>query len=252
MLNRFAYTLNNPVRYSDPTGHVCYDPVTDAATPGNCNGGSTPLPRKPELKRPDPVFHGLPINPKDVKWANGFGANSYANRYANPESLNYDKTYKGSGGIHPGLDFGLAAGTSVYSNVYGTVIKPSPYPGDAGYPANVVILLDNGMSVIFGHVVGIDSLEDGMRVSPGDLIGTIGDQGDNSHLHLAIRQTTKAGERVYNPANYFVDSTVLNEISWSGYVDGENLYSISSFLYQPTEGARNFWTDGAEAIGVIR
>jgi len=29
-LNRFAYVLNNPVKYTDPTGHCAIDPVTDA------------------------------------------------------------------------------------------------------------------------------------------------------------------------------------------------------------------------------
>ena len=32
--NRYAYTRNNPTRFTDPSGHVCYDPITDAATPG--------------------------------------------------------------------------------------------------------------------------------------------------------------------------------------------------------------------------
>ncbi|MCB9431195.1 MAG: RHS repeat-associated core domain-containing protein [Ardenticatenaceae bacterium] len=41
-LNRYTYSLNSPIRFSDPTGHVCYDPNTDAATSGNCNGGSKP------------------------------------------------------------------------------------------------------------------------------------------------------------------------------------------------------------------
>ena len=108
------------------------------------------------------------------------------------------------------------------------------------------------MSVIFGHVVPIEGLTHGMEVSPGDVIGTIGDQGDNSHLHLALRQSTPDGERVYNPVAYFADSSMLDDVVWSDYVNGENLNSISSFLYQPSNDQKNYWTDGEQAIGVIR
>ena len=40
-LNAYAYVLNNPLRYVDPSGHVCHDPGMDAAFPGNCDGGTT-------------------------------------------------------------------------------------------------------------------------------------------------------------------------------------------------------------------
>ena len=52
--NRYTYALNSPLRYTDPTGHVCYDPGLDAVMPGNCNGGSTPLPSSPP---PPPRSH---------------------------------------------------------------------------------------------------------------------------------------------------------------------------------------------------
>ncbi|MCA9962346.1 MAG: hypothetical protein KC443_25100, partial [Anaerolineales bacterium] len=45
--NRYSYVLNNAVRFTDPTGHVCYDPGMDAAMLGNCNGGSIPSPTLP-------------------------------------------------------------------------------------------------------------------------------------------------------------------------------------------------------------
>jgi RHS repeat-associated protein len=39
--DRFSYVQNNPLRFTDPSGHVCYDPGTDAVSSGNCNGGSS-------------------------------------------------------------------------------------------------------------------------------------------------------------------------------------------------------------------
>jgi RHS repeat-associated protein len=44
-LNRYSYSINNPLRYIDPSGHVCYDPQTDAARPGNCGGTNSPRPK---------------------------------------------------------------------------------------------------------------------------------------------------------------------------------------------------------------
>jgi murein DD-endopeptidase MepM/ murein hydrolase activator NlpD len=260
--NRYSYVLNNALRFTDPTGHYCYDPSSGADLVGTCvneDGSTYSLNSVPTpTQQPSPVFTGLPVASEVITWANGFGANSFAANRANPNSPSYDGTYRNSGGLHPGLDFFAIAGTSVYSNVHGIVQIPSPYPGDAGRPiidgkpSNVVVLLDNGMFVIFGHVQGIAGLTHGMEVFPGQLIGTVADQGSNSHVHLALRQTTPQGERVYNPANYFVDSAVLANLPWSGYAKSENLYSISSFLYQPSNNVKNFWVDGPLAVGVIR
>jgi len=50
--NRYTYARGNPVRFSDPTGHVYYDPGMDAVFPGNCNGGSTPLPPRSSRDQP--------------------------------------------------------------------------------------------------------------------------------------------------------------------------------------------------------
>jgi hypothetical protein len=40
-LNRFGYVLNNPIRFNDPTGHVCSDPEAAAANNLVCYGTGT-------------------------------------------------------------------------------------------------------------------------------------------------------------------------------------------------------------------
>ena len=43
-LDRYSYTNNNPVRYTDPSGHICVesDGDSDVGMAGNCHGGSNP------------------------------------------------------------------------------------------------------------------------------------------------------------------------------------------------------------------
>ena len=186
----------------------------------------------------------LPIREDDITWANGFGANSYAAKYANPLSNYYNGTYGQSGGIHPGVDFGAPVGSVVIANVSGTVIILSnPFPGDA--EPNVVVLLDNGMYVIFGHVIVDKGLRDKQRIIPGFVLGELEDQGANTHLHLAVRD----GQRTYNPLNFFEGSSVVAELPWSDYSEGEGLYSMSSYTYT---NVYNYWSDDPNTIGVRR
>jgi RHS repeat-associated protein len=64
-LNRFGYVLNNPIRFNDPSGHVCSDP-DDLWSPG-CDGDGgpptnipAPLPSGPVvITNPDPLDDGL-------------------------------------------------------------------------------------------------------------------------------------------------------------------------------------------------
>ena len=243
--NRYSYTRNNPVNFTDPSGHREIGASQDDVLPHEI-----PFPTLANKLSPtEPVFYGLPVEVDDVQWANGFGANEYAAKYGDPSSSYYNAdnpTYRNSAGLHSGIDFGVAANTNVYSNVYGKLVLPPPFPGDAG--PNVMIQLTNGMLVTYGHVNVITGLTDGMEISPGMLIGTVVDKGSNSHLHLALRE----GARTYNPAYFFSDPSNINTLSYSDYVAGENLYSISSFLYQPDASASNYWTDGAHRVGVWR
>ena len=61
-LNRFSYVRNNPLRYIDPTGHVCSDP--EDPTP-SCESGTPPPVTTPPpppatvvITNPDPLDDG--------------------------------------------------------------------------------------------------------------------------------------------------------------------------------------------------
>ncbi|HXD11782.1 MAG TPA: hypothetical protein VN653_17080, partial [Anaerolineales bacterium] len=62
--NRYSYVLNNPIRYNDPTGHMCSDPGDPSPS---CDGSGTPppvtTPPPPPapvvITNPDPLDDGL-------------------------------------------------------------------------------------------------------------------------------------------------------------------------------------------------
>jgi RHS repeat-associated protein len=85
--NRYSYTLNNPLCYSDPTGHSCYNPSSGSPCTlsdgtGNSSSGlpasSSPPSQTSAPQHLTPIFDGLPVASENMVWANGFGANSYA------------------------------------------------------------------------------------------------------------------------------------------------------------------------------
>jgi RHS repeat-associated protein len=240
-LNRYSYTRNSPLNLIDPTGH------RECESDGNC-GPPVRLPKPTPSKPPalsdvlDPIpsiLDGLPI--QDATWANGFGANAFAE--ANPGRYLSD-----SAGIHPGMDFGKAYNpdcvscNNVYSNVTGTVTFKF-FTGDTD--PNVVIDVGGGLYIIFGDVQIDIKFKEGDNVNSGDVIGLLVDQReynadgslyrDNTHVHLAARN----GQRIYNPAYFFKDPQILSAFTWN-YAAGESLYSMSSYVYG---SGKNFWND---------
>ena len=65
--NRYSYVLNNPIRYNDPTGHVCSDP--DDPTP-SCSSGN-PYPNNTQPLPSGPV--NIPGGPLDPGLSQGGG-----------------------------------------------------------------------------------------------------------------------------------------------------------------------------------
>jgi murein DD-endopeptidase MepM/ murein hydrolase activator NlpD len=86
----------------------------------------------------------------------------------------------------------------------------------------------------------------GQQLKPNTVVGTVGDQGNNSHLHLVVRDELQGG-RSHNPYLYFDDS--LKPVPFkSSYPQGHSLESMESFVY----GAPNYWTDGDSKQADIR
>ncbi|MBP7045011.1 MAG: hypothetical protein KBE23_19825 [Chloroflexi bacterium] len=266
-LNRYSYVRNSPLNLIDPTGHRecgydCSKPITSKPSPS--------LPKLSSKITPKPILEGLPI--QDTAWVNGFGANSFTQKFADPNSPDYNGVYSGdSAGIHPGMDFGKNYDPNcpecmiVHSNVSG-IVKVGIFDGDA--EPNVVVEVDLGngtkIYVIYGHVMR--TVIDGTKVNPGDPIGTLQDQReyktnadgslqvdatgnpllkrDNTHVHLAIRQD----QRIFNPAYFWKDSSEISALGWS-YPSWGNLYNISSYEYTP---GRSYWNNPGTAFGMTR
>jgi murein DD-endopeptidase MepM/ murein hydrolase activator NlpD len=99
---------------------------------------------------------------------------------------------------HPGIDVSMPRGTAIYSPVGGTV-KIAGYSGyytdDQGGPGEIMIELDNGHQIIFGHMAG-SYVQEGQRINPGQLIGASGaTNGDHLHLEYRIPSTRFGGQQ---------------------------------------------------------
>lgn len=87
--------------------------------------------------------------------------------------------------LHTGVDVGCATGSSVYSAESGKVLTSGWV---SGYGNCVIILHDNGLQTLYGHlsqpVVSV-----GERVSRGQLIAYSGNSGNSTgpHLHFEVR-----------------------------------------------------------------
>ena len=279
--NRYSYVYNNPIGYVDPDGHDphwCEDATCVANHYGDNRGSyggsrrlpppvvtvaqepkptSTPSPIAPPATpttmptstpttTPSPtpaptttstglVLETLPLIP--TSWKNGFGANWLA-------ASDNGQTYANSSGLHPGIDISGPAGTEIKAVAAGMVT--ATYPGAAD--PNVEITTSSGMITLYGYVD--KQVYPGDEVHVGDVIGTLTDKGDNSHLHFVVRQ----GGTTYNPLNFFSGNAknILHDSSygfWLGYAEGEGLYSISSYTY---DASKNYWTDGEASVNVTR
>jgi RHS repeat-associated protein len=176
-LNRYSYVLNNPVKYTDPTGHWekcgegpgCDRPLTDQERfdlerqRRRANG----------LPVPQPGF-ALPIAEEDaVRIPQG-------GRYGDQRDA----------GKHPGGDISAYAGTPVYDFTDGIVVAVDTMRGN-GFGNYIVIhhVSDDGNIYysVYGHLQRQD-VRSGDVALVGDQIALSGQSGGvPAHLHFEIR-----------------------------------------------------------------
>jgi murein DD-endopeptidase MepM/ murein hydrolase activator NlpD len=110
-------------------------------------------------------------------------------------------TYWAGQGIHFGVDFDAACGTTVVAIGDGTVVAvDNPYHG-AG-PHNLILDHPNGYASLYGHLRQRSHLKIGDAVHAGDPVGVTGDPdltcASRPHLHLEIRSAPRH-DHAYNP-----------------------------------------------------
>lgn len=108
-----------------------------------------------------------------------------ANNCGHPEYGSYISGY-----YHLGLDLNASAGTVVYSIGNGTV-----YAVQTGWPGTAVFVKHTAADgtdfvAVYGHVDSTLSVTN--DVAAGQQIGTVYNQGGNSHLHFGTRATVSA------------------------------------------------------------
>jgi len=201
-LNRYGYVLNNPLRYTDPTGHM----LSECGQFGEECADFPP-----------------PYTPSTSTNANTIGqqATTTSEVFLSPVSPeNAVSGFSYSGGDHPGVDLGDDPDDTVRASAFGIVIVADPCSAadcidqwgqtgptfNGGY-GNVVVIeypystvpipvrgdfdLASGQSIfyLYAHLQHPPSLIPGEAVGPGDIVGQIGSTGHSTgpHLHLEVR-----------------------------------------------------------------
>jgi murein DD-endopeptidase MepM/ murein hydrolase activator NlpD len=128
-----------------------------------------------------------PVTIKAITWTSPVSGYRLTGRFG-------DRSYMWSSGVHTGLDFAAPSGTPIRSIAAG-VVKAATYDGAYGY--KTVVTLPGGGEVWYCHQDRL-GVRKGQRVTPGQVIGSVGATGNvtGSHLHMEIRY----GDRPVDPA----------------------------------------------------
>jgi murein DD-endopeptidase MepM/ murein hydrolase activator NlpD len=83
---------------------------------------------------------------------------------------------------HAGIDFEATANTKIYPAVSGTIQLITPY-GSLG--VFIAVNSDDGKLWIYGHLDQA-SVKEGQKVNPNNILGTVKNQGGDTHLHIEV------------------------------------------------------------------
>lgn len=113
------------------------------------------------------------------------------------------------GRLHAGVDMALPEGNPVMAAHGGTV---SNREDPAGYGHYVVINSEGGQQTLYGHL-SKQSMPDGAKVKPGQMIGYSGNTGGSQgpHLHFEVRKDAGNGAGLgtpFDPVPHMVDAGV--------------------------------------------
>jgi hypothetical protein len=113
--------------------------------------------------------------------------------------------------LHTGYDFAMEEGEPLRAIENG-IIHLKNF-GDANAGKTVLIELENGRTLIYGHLSKFANLKEGQRVSEGDLIGYAGHSGftvgnSGNHLHFGVKEDGN----FINPSSYIEKIQHMNDV----------------------------------------
>lgn len=118
----------------------------------------------------------------------------YMELYSDETVTAYNMNHK----VHYGIDYGIPSGTDVSATASGTAYITR---SNSGYGNYVKIIHDDGYTSIYAHGNGTFYINNGDRVSAGQLIMQSGNSGNSTgpHLHFEVRDPS--GKKI-NPTSY--------------------------------------------------
>lgn len=180
--NRYSYTRNNPVNFTDPTGHRECGATEDCSDPLI----SSPPQRLSETAGNNPTCYSLWIDSDSVDGVHYYGNTEFAFNLSAKAAIGKPiPNYSYSQGFHGGIDLEAEEETSVRAGVYGLV----EYVDQGAYdPKYIKIKISSGQYLIIGHLATAGpSFRPGDIVTPNTVVGIVSNQ---DHVHIEFWSTT--------------------------------------------------------------